>query len=169
MVDIVGYDKYNAADGMPNLSSISSTFYSLVQSTNGQKMVAMTENDTIPSLENLLKDKASWLYFCPWYMNYLTSEQNNPVDNLVEIYNSEYCITLDELPDLKSYPMASEEFTLGDINFDGKITTVDLTLLAKHLTKASSLGSKQLNAAELTGDNTVNVFDLIMLKRKLLA
>lgn len=169
VVDIVGYDKYNAADGMPNLSSISSTFYSLVQSTNGQKMVAMTENDTIPSLENLLKDKASWLYFCPWYMNYLTSEQNNPVDNLVEIYNSEYCITLDELPDLKSYPMASEEFTLGDINFDGKITTVDLTLLAKHLTKASSLSSKQLNAAELTGDNTVNVFDLIMLKRKLLA
>lgn len=169
VVDIVGYDKYNAVDGLPNLSSISSTFYSLVQSTNGQKMVAMTENDTIPSLENLLKDKASWLYFCPWYMNYLTSEQNNPVDNLVEIYNSDYCITLDELPDLKSYPMASEELVLGDINFDGKITTADLTLLAKHLTKASSLSSKQLNAAELTGDDTVNIFDLIMLKRKLLA
>ena len=41
-------------------------------------------------------------------MNYLTSEQNNPVDNLIEIYNSEYCITLDELPDLKTYPMADE-------------------------------------------------------------
>ena len=43
VVDIVGYDKYNAKDGLPNLSSISSTFYSLVQSTEGQKMVAMSE------------------------------------------------------------------------------------------------------------------------------
>lgn len=111
VVDIVGYDKYNAKDGLPNLSSISSTFYSLVQSTDGEKMVTMSENDTIPSLENLLKDKAAWLYFCPWYMNYLTSEQNNPVDNLVEIYNSDYCITLDELPDLKSYPVSGADPT----------------------------------------------------------
>ena len=86
VVDIVGYDKYNCADGVANLSSIASTFYSLVQGTDGQKMVAMTENDSIPSLENLVNDKAAWLYFCPWYMNYLTSEQNNPVDNLIEVY-----------------------------------------------------------------------------------
>ena len=108
VVDLVGYDKYNCADGVANLSSIASTFYSLVQGTNGEKMVAMTENDSIPSLESLQSDKAAWLYFCPWYMNYLTSEQNNPVDNLVEIYKSDYCITLDELPDLKTYPIAGE-------------------------------------------------------------
>ena len=113
VVDIVGYDKYNCADGEPNLSSIASTFYSLVQSTNGQKMVAMSENDSIPSLENLENDKAAWLYFCPWYMNYLTSEQNNPVDNLVEIYKSDYCITLDELPDLKTYPISGESTPSG--------------------------------------------------------
>ena len=113
VVDIVGYDKYNCADGEPNLSSIASTFYSLVQSTNGQKMVAMSENDSIPSLENLENDKAAWLYFCPWYMNYLTSEQNNPVDNLVEIYKSDYCITLDELPDLKNYPISGETTPSG--------------------------------------------------------
>ena len=96
VVDIVGYDKYNAVDGLPNLSSISSTFYSLVQSTDGKKMVAMSENDSIPSLENLVNDKAAWLYFCPWYMNYLTSEQNNPVENLVEIYQSLSLIHISE-------------------------------------------------------------------------
>jgi mannan endo-1,4-beta-mannosidase len=152
VVDLVGYDKYNAVDGLPNLSSISSTFYSLVQSTNGQKMVAMTENDSIPSLENLVNDKAAWLYFCPWYMNYLTSEQNNPVENLVEIYQSEYCITLDELPDLKTYPITegenpqttktttatktttkpdittttvSDDILYGDANCDGTVTIAD--------------------------------------------
>ncbi len=153
VVDIVGYDKYNAVDGMPNLSSISSTFYSLVQSTDGQKMVAMSENDSIPSLENLVNDKAAWLYFCPWYMNYLTSEQNNPVENLVEIYQSDYCITLDELPDLKTYPINGEnpapttspenttkpsdtenDIKYGDTNCDGKVEIADATLILQFLT-----------------------------------
>lgn len=166
VVDIVGYDKYNAVDGLPNLSSISSTFYSLVQSTDGKKMVAMSENDSIPSLENLVNDKAAWLYFCPWYMNYLTSEQNNPVENLVEIYQSEYCITLDELPDLKTYPInkgdkpdpqpstsssteqtsapAEEKSLLGDANCDGKVTIADSTAILQALGNPDKYGlSKQ--------------------------
>ncbi len=167
VVDIVGYDKYNAKDGLPNLSSISSTFYSLVQSTDGEKMVAMTENDTIPSLENLLNDKAAWLYFCPWYMNYLTSEQNNPVENLVEIYNSEYCITLDELPDLKSYPMAGEPAVKGDINLDGKCSVLDLVTLQKYLLAQTTLTEAQLTAADLSEDGAVNVFDLGQMKKLL--
>jgi mannan endo-1,4-beta-mannosidase len=65
----------------------------------------MSENDTIPRVENLKNEMAGWLYFCPWYGWHLTGEQNNPVEWLVEMYNSEYCITLDELPDLKTYPI----------------------------------------------------------------
>lgn len=168
VVDIVGYDKYNAADGLPNLSSISSTFYSLVQSTDGEKMVTMAENDTIPSLENLLKDKASWLYFCPWYMNYLTSEQNNPAENLKEIYNSEYCITLDELPDLKSYPLdggTSPEVLLGDINQDGSVNTADVVLLQKYLIQKATLTKTQGAAANYQKDTVIDVLDLLKLKR----
>ncbi len=109
VVDMIGYDKYNGTDGIPNQSSIASTFYSLVKGVNGEKMVAMSENDCIPSLENLVNDKAAWLYFCPWYKNYLTAEMYNPQDELKKIYTSEYCITLDELPDLYSYPITGEE------------------------------------------------------------
>lgn len=151
VVDIVGYDKYNAADGQPNLSSISSTFYSLVQSTDGQKMVAMTENDSIPSLENLVNDKAAWLYFCPWYMNYLTSEQNNPVDNLVEIYNSEYCITLDELPDLKSYPIAGGGVTTKPATTAAVTTTAPV----KTTTAVTTAGKKIWGDANSDGEVTV--------------
>ncbi len=150
VVDMIGCDKYNAMDGLPNLSSIASTFYSLVQLTDCKKMVTMSENDSIPSLENLLNDRAAWLYFCPWYKNYLTSEQNNPADNLKEIYTSDYCITLDELPDLKKYPITGsgetpktttapstkpattattasteEDIVWGDVNGDGKVTLAD--------------------------------------------
>jgi mannan endo-1,4-beta-mannosidase len=137
VVDIIGCDKYNCMDGLPNLSSISSTFYSLVQSTDGQKMVTMSENDSIPSLENLVNDKAAWLYFCPWYMNYLTSEQNNPVDNLIEVYNSDYCITLDELPDLKSYPINGGE----DVNVTVTTTTKPAETTTTSVTATSSASS----------------------------
>ncbi len=167
VVDLVGYDKYNAVDGKPNLSSISSTFYSLVQSTDGEKMVAMTENDSIPSLENLLKDKASWLYFCPWYMNYLTSEQNNPAENLKEIYNSEYCITLDELPDLKSYPMADEgtsQVVVGDVNLDGNIDILDIVALKKYILNSTSLTAIQKKSADVNSDSEINVSDVSLLK-----
>ncbi len=167
VVDMVGYDKYNAVDGLPNLSSISSTFYSLVQSTDGEKMVAMTENDSIPSLENLVNDKAAWLYFCPWYMNYLTSEQNNPVENLVEIYQSEYCITLDELPDLKTYPITdgdtpttentddtsdSSEPEYGDVNCDGSVDILDVITLNKSLLGGEALEEQGILNADVDKD-----------------
>ncbi|MBQ2264783.1 MAG: glycoside hydrolase, partial [Oscillospiraceae bacterium] len=173
VVDMVGYDKYNAVDGLPNLSSISSTFYSLVQSTDGEKMVAMTENDSIPSLENLINDKAAWLYFCPWYMNYLTSEQNNPVENLVEIYQSDYCITLDELPDLKTYPItegdvqpeetteSSEETSdtadadgvvYGDVNEDGSVSIADVLTLNKNLMIGEELTAASSRNADVDLD-----------------
>ncbi|SEH40196.1 mannan endo-1,4-beta-mannosidase [Ruminococcus flavefaciens] len=147
VVDIVGYDKYNCADGVANLSSISSTFYSLVQGTDCQKMVAMSENDSIPSLENLVNDKAAWLYFCPWYMNYLTSEQNNPVDNLIEVYQSDYCITLDELPDLKTYPLNGSQGTVTTT-----VTTKPVTTSTTKVTTVSA--SKTSTTAKVTTSST---------------
>ncbi|MDE6784776.1 MAG: glycoside hydrolase [Ruminococcus sp.] len=187
IVDIVGYDKYNAVDGLPNLSSISSTFYSLVQSTDGQKMVAMSENDSIPSLENLVNDKAAWLYFCPWYMNYLTSEQNNPLDNLVEIYQSDYCITLDELPDLKSYPInqdggeSSENPTKnptekptesditawGDSNCDGEVTVADATLILQVLGNGDKyrLSEQGMLNSDVDGESGLSPIDALTIQR----
>ncbi|MBO6115581.1 MAG: glycoside hydrolase [Ruminococcus sp.] len=157
VVDIVGYDKYNAVDGKPNLSSIASTFYSLVQGTDGEKMVAMSENDSIPSLDSLVDDKAGWLYFCPWYMNYLTSEDINPVSNLKGIYNSEYCITLDELPDLKSYPINGEDTP--------KVTTTKTTATTKSTTTATtsttSTGSDDILWGDANLDNSVTVADSV--------
>ncbi|MBR6670980.1 MAG: glycoside hydrolase, partial [Ruminococcus sp.] len=185
VVDMVTYDKYNAKDGLPNLSSIASTFYSLVKSTEGEKIVAMSENDTIPSLENLINDKAAWLYFCPWYMNYLTSEQNNPVENLIEMYNSEYCITLDELPDLKTYPISDEPQPIttttvkptenkdmeGDANCDGNVDIADCVLLKCYLinSKAYAVTEKGLINSDIQDKgNGVNIQDVIMIQRKVL-
>ena len=104
-VDIVAYDKYNVEynrdDGLtsgPNVSAISAIYNYMVELTDGKKMVAMSENDTIPTVENLTVENAGWLYFCPWYGEHLMSERYQDPITLSETYNSEYCITLDELP-----------------------------------------------------------------------
>ncbi len=108
LVDIVGYDKYNTIynrydglSGVPNEDAITTIFYQLVDLTKGKKMVAMTENDTIPSVKNLTEEKSGWLYFCPWYGEHLMSSAFNYPETLVTLYQSDYVITLDELPNLK--------------------------------------------------------------------
>jgi len=145
-VDFQGIDKYNAINNNdPNPSAISAAFYSMIAQTEGKKMVVMSENDTIPSLDNMLKDKAAWLYFCPWYQRYLT--ELNSAEELKKIYTSEYCITLDELPDWDSYnpelPQQSsststettsnmnESRMIGDVDENRSINVLDAVLLAR--------------------------------------
>ncbi len=154
-VDLIGCDKYNAVNYQPNPSAISATFYSLVAQTEGRKMVAMSENDTIPSLDNLVDDKAYWLYFCPWYGNYLTDLTAK--DELKKIYNSDYCITLDELPDWDTYDpelpeqtaaettettsgTGTEKSLLGDTDCNGEVNVLDAVLLARTVAEDPNAG-----------------------------
>ncbi|MDP4097960.1 glycosyl hydrolase [Paenibacillus sp. P96] len=140
-VDIVGYDKYNTIynrndglSGVPNEDAITSIFYQLVDLTDGKKMVAMTENDTVPSVQNLTEEKAGWLYFCPWYGEHLMSSAFNYPDTLKTLYQSNYVITLDELPDLKGdNPTPSAAITPVNATYDkaenlGQDISVSLTL-----------------------------------------
>ena len=125
-VDIVGYDKYNTIynrndglSGVPNEDAITSIFYQLVDLTDGTKMVAMTENDTVPSLQNLIEEKSGWLYFCPWYGEHLMSSAFNDLATLTILYQSDYVITLDELPDLRvGNPTPSVSLTPTKVDFD---------------------------------------------------
>lgn len=170
-VDLIGYDKYNAVNYQANLSAIASTFYSLVASTEGEKMVAMSENDTIPALDQLVDSKAAWLYFCPWYGNYITDAALNPVDNLKAIYQSEYCITLDELPDWDTYEIGTttetdspvESNKQGDVNCDGFVRVDDVILLNRFLSEDAdvTLSERGLANAECDGNAGITQDDAI--------
>lgn len=137
-VDIVGYDKYNATNWStgttsPNESAISGTFYNLVDMYDGKKLIAMSENDTIPRLDNLIEESAGWLYFCPWYREYLMDPKNNNADTVAELYKSEYVISLDELPsNLYSYELGGSEET------QSSETTTTITETTSESTDVSS-------------------------------
>lgn len=102
-VDLIGYDKYNATNWQtgvtaPNESAISGIFYDLVDMYDNSKMIALMENDTVPSLANIAEEHAYWLYFMPWYGEHLMDSRYNNPETLKETYKSDWVITLDELP-----------------------------------------------------------------------
>ena len=170
LVDLVGYDKYNTVynrddglSGVPNENAITSIFYQLVDLTDGKKMVAMTENDTIPSVENLTEEKSAWLYFCPWYGEHLMSSAFNYPATFIKGYQSDYVITLDELPDLKGnsqIPNASISPTSADFDKyvpNQKDVTVAINYNGNTLTSIKA-GSTLLNVNEdytLTDNNVL--------------
>jgi hypothetical protein len=97
-VDIVAYDKYEGSPTTWKTSAATTIFLTLVNDTKDTKMVAMSENDVIPDIKNITNEGAWWLYFCPWYGDFLMSATNNDPVLLKTIYNSPSVITLDELP-----------------------------------------------------------------------
>lgn len=59
--------------------------------------VVFHECGTIPT-EEQMEAGAPWSFFMVWHTDYITNEGHNSKASLNEIYNSEYFITLDELP-----------------------------------------------------------------------
>ena len=143
-VDIIGYDKYNCtvylednnwqASLVHNDSAISSTFYGIMEKYNSKKMVAMAENDSFSTVENLTSEKAGWLYFCTWYdggkpdINFLSDPMFNTEKDTIDMYQSDYCITLDELPkDLYSREVKIPVQTTTTTTSDPSVTTTTTT------------------------------------------
>lgn len=200
-VDIVGYDKYNTEynrhDGNtsgPNEDAESSIYYSLVEYVDGEKMVSMPENDTIPSLENLEIEEAYWLYFMPWYGEHITSEDKNDPDTVKEMYQSEYCITLSELPadlysgytsdDAEDTSEETEEDTteesdnsevttayiLGDFNLDLTVNGLDLALSKQVVLEPEEYSDliENLSVVDVNQDETFSLADVVALSNFLL-
>ena len=163
-VDIVGYDKYNAHNWntgttAPNTSAISGIFYSLVDMYGGDKKpIAMMENDTIPSVENLVDEKAGWLYFCPWYGEHLMDTNYNTKESLEAIYKSDYVITLDELPELKTYPISGdkEPDTTTTTTETAETTTEESETTSESVAPPTGVTYKEATVIA-TSDNTIAV------------
>ena len=103
----------------------------ILEKDNGAKMIAMAENDCFSTVGNLTGDKAGWLYFCTWYdgggqTDFLSDPLFNTKEDTIEMYNSEYCLTLDEMPaDLYSYEEDPNATTTTKVTTTTTTTTKD--------------------------------------------
>lgn len=55
----------------------------------------------------------------------------------------------------------------GDINSDGKVNVADLVLLEKYVLGAGSFTEKQYAIADLSGDKSVDSFDMVLMRKML--
>ena len=101
-VDIIGEDVY--ADAF-DYSSQSAKFFEAAEYTDTNKMIVLSENGVLFDPDLAARDGAWWGYWCVWNGNFARSEEYTDFGKLIEVYNHELVLTLDELPDLKTYPI----------------------------------------------------------------
>jgi hypothetical protein len=104
-VDILGADIY-AADG--DFSSQVLTYNAIKEKFGGSKLITLSENGPVPDPDNLVADRAHWSWFMPWYGSFIRDGIMNPLSHWQKVMAHDYVVTLDEMPDLKNYPLSDE-------------------------------------------------------------
>ena len=102
-VDMLGRDYY-AGYNVNHTSHIAE--FNKLQNAYPKKMVALTENGSVPYPDNLKADKAYWSSFMSWYGEFTIpggGKQYNTDDDWKKIMNDPYVITLSGMPDWKKY------------------------------------------------------------------
>lgn len=96
-VDIISYDSYPQAG---DTGTVESEYLKTKILGHGQKLVAMSENSTIPDPNKLNESDVNWIWFMTWRDNFLTDGKYNSLEYIRMVYNNPYVITLDKLPNV---------------------------------------------------------------------
>ena len=99
-VDIIGEDIYA---GERVYSAQTAKFMELLDYPKTNKITALTENGTVFDIDNAIASNTRWSWFNTWCGDFVTngsgySERYTEESILKKAYDSEYVITLDELP-----------------------------------------------------------------------
>lgn len=97
VVDIISVDSYpEAGDHSP----ISNRYDNLAALVENKKIVALTENGSIPDPDLMAQYGANWGWFSTWTGEYLMDGKHNDEAFLNHVFNHNNVVTLDELPNL---------------------------------------------------------------------
>ena len=162
-VDIAGADTYVENDG-----SLIGMYNKVIDVVGTDMPVILHENGTIPNPESLESDGAYWGSFMTWHTEWITDAKWNTKESINAVFNSDYVITLDELPeDLYTVtPVTPDKLITGDVNLDGKVDVTDLSSLAIHLIDDTLTGDG-LKMADVDHDGKVLLTDLARLRQYL--
>ncbi|ACK41917.1 MULTISPECIES: glycosyl hydrolase [Dictyoglomus] len=97
LYDIAGIDHY-APPG--NYGPMKFSYDLLLRLTDNEKLVALTENGPIPDPDLLFEYEAYFLWFMPWFGDFVFNENFNSKEHFKKVYNHEKVITLENLKNL---------------------------------------------------------------------
>ena len=162
-VDIIGSDTY-----VNHTGSLAPMYNKTAQVAN--KPVCLHENGPIPDPEKMKSEGAKWLWFMTWHTSFIDSNEINTASYLNKVYNSDYLLTLDELPDVYHYSSAQPEpeKVRGDVNGDGSFSIADIVALQKWLLAAPDAKLADSSAGDLCEDGRLDSFDLALMRRMLI-
>jgi mannan endo-1,4-beta-mannosidase len=107
-VDIMGEDIY---PGERVYTSQVGKFNNALLYTSSKKIIALTENGCLFDPDLAFRDDARWAWFATWSGEFVVnsfgalSEKYTEEDMIKKVYTHEKVLTLNELPDLKKYPL----------------------------------------------------------------
>jgi hypothetical protein len=98
-VDIISSDQYAA----PGVHDVFASAWDKFNTFNAPgKIIAMSENGPIPDPAQLQAQSVGWAYFCTWSSSFILDGKQNPVADIISIYNHPYVLNRGDLPDLKT-------------------------------------------------------------------
>ena len=112
-VDIIGEDIY---PGEQVYTSQMDRYMKAIEYTDAKKMIVLSENGCMFDPDLAIRDGAMWGFFAVWGGEFVSatadlniwSDQYTQEDMVKKVYNHEKVITLDELPDLKTYEIRKD-------------------------------------------------------------
>lgn len=106
-VDIISEDIYAEVkgDSLPDYSSQKDRFMEAQQTPNETKIVALSENGTIPSPDAMIEDEIYWSWFMTWNdrpdpnnpRNFFSGTYFNSHEHTKAVFNHPLVLTLDEI------------------------------------------------------------------------
>lgn len=109
--DMVSRDIYREGDHGSQILE----FNDLINRYKRNKMAVIGDCGSFPDADSLQKDGAAWSWFMPWY-TFIRDNQHNSLDHWKKTLASDYVLTLDEMPNLKSYGINSTTEALKNVN-----------------------------------------------------
>ncbi len=111
----------------------------------------------------IIKGPDLWAFFQS-NPNYISSDNVHPTADGYNAMRQQWAYAMLE----SVYSSGQATVKYGDLNSDGNIDALDLSLMKQHLLGITQLAGDSLKAADLDGEGNVNVLDFDLLKQYLL-
>ncbi|MCM1507683.1 MAG: DUF4832 domain-containing protein [Ruminococcus flavefaciens] len=159
------------ADGWSNCGEAKSGEYTVLSKFpvySAPYEIRLTEGETYTAKPEVFADNASY----QWYLDRKAIDGATSPEYEVSEKGS-YFVTVTANDVTAVIPVLTVAEVLGsalkgDINSDGKVNVADMVLLEKYILGSGSLTEKQYSIADLTGDNSVDSFDMVLMRQAII-